>query len=153
MNPLLCPHPAPEQLSAFRVGKVSPDELTEIERHLADCPHCCASLKGLPDDSLVGLLRASVATPEPDVTCADVRPSELTGDLATPRPPSPLPPELRGHPKYHVLELLGTGGMGSVYRAEHRVMERHVALKIINRELMDRPAVVERFHREVKAAA
>ncbi len=43
--------------------------------------------------------------------------------------------------------------MGAVYKAEHRLMERTVALKIINRELTDRSAVVERFRREVKAAA
>src|SRR5205807_7459616 len=57
------------------------------------------------------------------------------------------------HPRYPVLELLGSGGMGAVYRAEHRLMERHVALKVINPGLMDKPALVERFRREVKAAA
>ena len=43
--------------------------------------------------------------------------------------------------------------MGAVYVAEHRVMERAVALKVINRALTARPAVVERFRREVRAAA
>jgi serine/threonine protein kinase len=60
---------------------------------------------------------------------------------------------LAGHPRYHLLQLLGTGGMGSVYRAQHRLMERSVALKVINPNLGKKPAMVERFQREVKAAA
>src|SRR5262249_5628293 len=47
----------------------------------------------------------------------------------------------------------GSGGMGRVYKAEHRLMERLVALKVINRNLTDNAAAVERFRREVKTAA
>src|SRR5205823_10771983 len=64
-----------------------------------------------------------------------------------------VPAGLRDHPRYRLLELLGRGGMGAVHKAEHRLMERPVALKIIDRELMARPEMVERFRREVKAAA
>src|SRR5205085_450846 len=60
---------------------------------------------------------------------------------------------LRGHPRYRVLELLGAGGMGAVHKAEHRLMERPVALKVIKPNLVDRPGLVQRFEREVKAAA
>jgi eukaryotic-like serine/threonine-protein kinase len=67
--------------------------------------------------------------------------------------PSWLPEDLVGHPRYHVLELLGTGGMGSVYRAEHRLMERQVALKVIRKRLVKDDSSVKRFQREVKAAA
>jgi serine/threonine protein kinase len=49
--------------------------------------------------------------------------------------------------------LIGKGGMGDVYKARHRMMERTVALKIINRELVRKPEAVDRFHREVKTAA
>src|SRR5262249_53577158 len=64
-----------------------------------------------------------------------------------------VPPELAEHPRYHILELLGSGGMGAVYKAEHRLMERPVALKVISPDLMKRPGLVVRFRREVKAAA
>src|SRR5262249_53175019 len=67
--------------------------------------------------------------------------------------PPVVPAALTDHPRYRVLELLGHGGMGAVYKAEHRLMERTVALKVIKHELTNRPAVVERFRREVKAAA
>ena len=43
--------------------------------------------------------------------------------------------------------------MGAVYKAEHLLMERPVALKVLNRELIDKPATIERFRREVRAAA
>ncbi len=67
--------------------------------------------------------------------------------------PHEVPKELADHTRYRVLGLLGVGGMGAVYKAEHRLMERLVALKVIGRRLMDDPAAVERFRREVKAAA
>jgi serine/threonine protein kinase/WD40 repeat protein len=67
--------------------------------------------------------------------------------------PEPLPPELADHPRYQVEALLGAGGMGAVYRAYHRVMGRSVALKVINHALTNKPAAVERFAREGKAAA
>ena len=55
--------------------------------------------------------------------------------------------------KYDVRAEIGKGGMGAVYQARHRMMDRTVALKIINPELMRKPEAVDRFHREVKAAA
>ncbi len=67
-------------------------------------------------------------------------------------PPAP-PPELVGHSRYELRGFLGAGGMGVVYKALHRMMNRLVALKVINRRLLDRPDMVERFRREVRAAA
>jgi serine/threonine protein kinase len=64
-----------------------------------------------------------------------------------------LPEELRQHPRYRILRLLGRGGMGVVYEAEHRVLARPVALKLIHRQHTVNPAAVERFLREVRAVA
>ena len=55
------------------------------------------------------------------------------------------------HPRYRIVRLLGMGGMGSVYEAEHRVMQRRVALKVVNDHLAT-PDVAARFRREVRAA-
>ena len=66
---------------------------------------------------------------------------------------SAAPAALIGHPRYQVQELLGVGGMGAVFKARHLLMERTVALKLINHDLIDQPGAVERFRREVKAAA
>lgn len=54
---------------------------------------------------------------------------------------------------YVVLDRLGKGGMGEVYKAQHRRMERVVALKVLPSQATKSEDAVRRFHREVKAAA
>lgn len=54
---------------------------------------------------------------------------------------------------YVVMEKIGAGGMGQVFKARHRVMERLVAVKVLPSELTKDHAAISRFHREVKAAA
>src|SRR5579864_190283 len=54
---------------------------------------------------------------------------------------------------YVLLELLGEGGMGKVYKARHQLMGRMVALKIIRRERLTNKDAVRRFQREIQAAA
>ena len=54
---------------------------------------------------------------------------------------------------YVILSKIGAGGMGEVYKAQHKVMERIVALKVLPRSAVKSEQSVQRFHREVKAAA
>lgn len=54
---------------------------------------------------------------------------------------------------YIVIDRIGSGGMGSVYKARHRVMKRIVALKLLPRAATNNPRLVQRFYREVEAAA
>ncbi len=145
-------HPGSEKLSAFGLGQLDPAEASDVEQHVKSCAVCCQTLWSLPDDWLVSLLRQAfsnpphAATPQPASEATSVLPSIL------PQGPQ-LPPELAEHPRYRIVEVLGQGGMGTVYKAQHRLMERSVALKVIDRGLTGNPAVVERFRREVKAAA
>jgi serine/threonine-protein kinase len=55
--------------------------------------------------------------------------------------------------EYVVLDKLGEGGMGVVLKAQHRRMKRLVAVKMIARKEIGSPDAVERFYREVQAAA
>ena len=64
-----------------------------------------------------------------------------------------LSDSLAGHSRYEIIERIGAGGMGDVYKARHRVMNRYVAVKVINRRLVQNGEAVERFRREVHAAA
>jgi eukaryotic-like serine/threonine-protein kinase len=51
--------------------------------------------------------------------------------------------------RYEILQLLGAGGMGSVYKAKDRELDRFVALKVIRSELADQPEVLRRFKQEL----
>jgi serine/threonine protein kinase len=94
-------------------------------------------------DAAAGSDAATGATRHGDAT-----PTGVPGSAAVdfPRP-------LLGHPRYRLIDRLGSGGMGAVYRAEHTFMQRTVVLKVIRPELLARPEAVERFRREVRAAA
>ncbi len=55
--------------------------------------------------------------------------------------------------QYILLDLLGQGGMGAVYKARHQGMKRLVALKVIRAELLKKPEALARFRREAEIAA
>ncbi len=55
--------------------------------------------------------------------------------------------------EYLLFEQIGVGGMGRVYRAEHRTMNRHVALKILSSDIASNPRLLEQFFLEVRAVA
>jgi serine/threonine protein kinase len=54
--------------------------------------------------------------------------------------------------RYEVLGLVGAGGMGTVYRARDVELDEIVALKLLRREVVDQPGMLDRFRQEVKLA-
>ena len=141
-------HPPRETLVAFGSGKLDPTAAVAVEEHISECEECCETLHGLGSDTFVDLLRESDDMQlDPIDGDSTTSPSSHTENI------SDLPPELSHHPRYRVLELLGKGGMGNVYKAEHTLMNRSVALKVINPDLMQNDQAVERFRREVQSAA
>lgn len=54
--------------------------------------------------------------------------------------------------QFHIEEVLGSGGMGTVYRAHQQSVDRDVAIKILHPELIQNPDAVRRFKREAKVS-
>ncbi|HEV8061961.1 MAG TPA: protein kinase, partial [Gemmataceae bacterium] len=147
-------HPALDRLLAWRVGRLPGPEAASVEEHVAACESCRTLAASLQPE----LLRTVLSSPG-DTPSAHVDATTAIHERATEAPtPSPfavpgVPDELIDHPRYRILGLLGVGGMGSVFKAEHRMMERLVALKVINRALTGAEGAIERFRREVRTAA
>jgi serine/threonine-protein kinase len=55
--------------------------------------------------------------------------------------------------RYELLELIGEGAMGRVYRAHDSVLQRHVAVKLMSSSIASAPDLRDRFLREARAAA
>lgn len=136
-------HPNRDKLTAFLCGHLAAAEQDAIAAHIAECDECCQALREIPDDAFLALLKDANSVPD---TGDPKLYGSVNRDLS-------LPMELRKHPRYKIGKCLGSGGMGVVYQAEHRLMDRIVALKIIHRDLIRHPRVLQRFRQEVKAAA
>jgi tetratricopeptide (TPR) repeat protein/predicted Ser/Thr protein kinase len=96
-------------------------------------------------------------TPESNVTLADTpgiaagwsRPiSTQTGAVVAGSIAALQPGAVLGN-RYEILDTLGEGGMGAVYKARDRELERSVALKVIRPELAGRPDILQRFKQEL----
>lgn len=75
---------------------------------------------------------------------------------ATPAPPN-SPPEIAdfagAFPDLEIIKLIGAGGMGAVFKARQKSLDRLVALKILPESLARDPAFADRFQAEAKALA
>ncbi|MGH9546425.1 MAG: protein kinase domain-containing protein [Terriglobales bacterium] len=63
--------------------------------------------------------------------------------------PSVLPPGTLLGQRYEILQVLGEGGMGAVYKARDRELNRMVALKVIRPELAGNQSIIDRFKQEL----
>src|SRR5260370_29383857 len=94
-------HPDRDQLAAYGLGKLDDTETSAVVEHLETCETCRQTVEETPSDTFLNALQAARPAPEPA-----------------------LPPELVNHPRFRIVRELGRGGMGVVYLAEHRLMQR-----------------------------
>ena len=116
------------------------------------CPQCGGELPAGRTEGLCPkcLLQQGLLTNPP--TVAPTQSSDRDEGLpafvaATPEELAPYFPQLQ------ILELLGVGGMGAVYKARQASLDRLVALKVLPREVGRDPTFAERFRREARALA
>ncbi len=106
----------------------------------ASSPCCPACGQALPPHAPLGLCPACLLA-----TAAVSQTSPFT-----PPPPEELAPQF---PQLELIELLGRGGMGAVYRVRQKELDRLAALKVLPAALGGDPAFAERFAREARALA
>jgi formylglycine-generating enzyme required for sulfatase activity/serine/threonine protein kinase len=150
-------HPTDPTLQAYGLGKLDDASAESVNKHLESCPDCQRRVAEMSSDSFLGRLRQVQGQPDstgPVVSSIAGLSMLDTGASSPARPASStLPPGLADHPDYEVVRELGQGGMGTVYLALNRLMDRHEVLKVVSSHLVKRHGVPDRFLVEIRNAA
>jgi hypothetical protein len=113
------------------------------------CFRCGGALSSAPNEPSTGtLLKIEPGTPDPNAKGTEFKKSPARGDAPQPAALGFAGPDDR----YELLEILGRGGMGAVYKAHDRSLDRVVALKRIKSSLSDEENF-QRFTREAQSFA
>lgn len=158
-----------ETLKRYLSGCIDQSQSDSIESHLQQCPECEQTIEALErdPDTLVDCIRdkklaINCEQPgEPPVAAPPVDPA-VSYVLERVKRAIPAPDagesHLHGHPSrtelgpYQLLRPLGHGGMGSVYLARHRKLQKLVAVKLLPARPFRDDCYAARFQREILAA-
>ena len=171
--------PSEYEIEQTLLGLLPDEQLLPIQQHLLECPTCVETAHSLnASDTLVASLRfdptvyAETCRPAPEVKSVIDRFISLglhrgrgTGEehaagggysaatgafLLADAVDLPDPVRLGN---YVLLEKIGGGGMGRVFKARHGRMDRIVAIKVLSPRIAKDETAIARFEREVKASA
>lgn len=155
-------HPTPADLTGYALGTIDEASAESIADHLETCADCEATLANLESvgDTVVESLRRPVSPSDYDNEPELDRAAEIV--VALGRDPTLMTRsqdievtaiEAGGQKlgQYQLLQTLGQGGMGSVYKALHTQLDKVVALKVLPFEKTRDVDAVRRFKREMRA--
>jgi serine/threonine protein kinase len=156
MNPAPSAHPPRETLSSFGLGKLDEQSAEAVNKHLEQCSECRKHVAEMSADSFLGRVRdaqgPAMSTYGQSRTSGGTF-GRVSAKAVAPRSSHTLPPGLADHPDYEVKRELGRGAMGVVYLAHNRLMGRDEVLKVMAQHIIERPGVLDRFVREIRAVA
>ncbi len=156
--------PASGLLQEILWGKLSDDQSEKILQHIDGCPACAETIEQLSShgqsarkwrDLIARQVPSSVYAEnwalQNEADCAVAVQQLISRSIDSVRETPLTPLEIIG--PYRLIRAIGSGGMGTVYLAEHTKLRRKAAVKLLPRERASQPDWVQRFHREMQAVA
>lgn len=148
--------PPRNQLRDFLDGKLHEEDSNVMAEHLESCAVCeqVASDLDLDPDSLVEALKSPQELRSHSLNGARSPAEANSSPLQGAEDPQTVASQLlpASIASYELQNQLGSGGMGAVYLARHRTLDKEVAVKLLPALPARRPEYVARFQREIRAA-
>jgi serine/threonine protein kinase len=139
-------HLSDDDLTGLSQGTLNPAQAGRLRQHLDGCVECRKRIDALQAGS------PSRRLPKPANRDTAPGASSSAPNPALAKPAS-IPPELAACSDHEIMRELGRGGMGVVYLARNKIMDRFEVLKVLKKSLLERAGAAERFLREIRSAA
>ena len=136
-------------LTACATGTLDEDKIAQLSAHIDQCSDCIAALETLTSHDAT--LISAVAHARQDKFAQEAPCQQVTEEIA-----SGMPSQEQTQPRslgpYELLSEIGAGGIGTVFKARHRHLNKIVALKVLQDQDRQEKDAILRFEREMRVA-